>query len=57
MAEGLGLVDGGDAGDSGDHHAGEKLHGGYVAFIEGPGGGGENFEDAKSAAIVAQRRD
>ena len=38
-AEGLSSMDGGDAGDSGYRHAGEKLHGGHIAFVEGSGGG------------------
>src|ERR1700691_2366872 len=47
----------GDAGDGCDHHAGKQLHGGNIALVEGAGRGREHFEDAKSAAIVAQGRD
>src|ERR1700676_343087 len=32
-----GLMQAGDAGDSGDHHAGKQLHGGDVALVEGAG--------------------
>jgi hypothetical protein len=38
-AEGLGSVDGGNAGNGGYHHAREQLHGGYIALVEGSGGG------------------
>ena len=30
-------MDAGDAGDGGDHHAGEQLHGGDVFLVEGAG--------------------
>ena len=50
-------MEAGDAGDGGDHHAGEELHGGYIAFVKGAGGGGEDFEDSQRAAVVAQGRD
>ena len=36
-ADYLGLMQAGDAGDGGYHHAGKQLHGGYVAFVEGAG--------------------
>ena len=49
-------MEGGDAGDGGDHHAGKELHGGDITFAEGAGRGGQHFEDAESAAIVAQGR-
>ena len=47
----------GDAGDSGDHYAGKKLHGGDIALVERAGGRRQHFEDAQRAAVVAQRRD
>src|SRR5215469_13709947 len=37
LADELGAVDTGDAGDGGDHHAGEELHGGYVAVVKRSG--------------------
>ncbi len=54
-AEGFGSVDGRDAGDGGDHHAREQLHGGYVALIKGSGSGRQDFENSQGAAVVAQR--
>ena len=33
-AQGLGAMQGRDAGDGGDHHAGEQLHSSNVAIVE-----------------------
>src|SRR5205085_2773161 len=43
-----------DAGNSCDHHAGEKLHGGHVAMIEGGGRRGEDLEHSKCAPVMPQ---
>ncbi len=51
------MVQPGDAGDGGDHHAGKKLHGGYVAFVEGARRRREHFEHTQSPAVVAEGRD
>src|SRR6266576_2220489 len=56
-AEGLGSVDGGNARNGGYHHAREKLHGGYIALVEGSGGGRKDFENPKRTAVVAQGGD
>src|SRR5437660_10993995 len=53
-AEGLGSVDGGNARNGGYHHAREKLHGGYIALVEGSGGGGRDFEHPKRTGVGAQ---
>jgi|SRR5579859_6113909 len=46
-----------DARDGCNHHAGEKLHGGNVALVEGSGRRRQHFEDAERAAEMAQGRD
>ena len=45
-AQHLGLMQAGDAGDGGDHHTGEKLHGGDIALVEGSGRRGKHLEHA-----------
>ena len=45
-----------ETGQGGHHHARKKLHGRDIALGEGMRGAGENFEDPKSPAEVAQRR-
>src|ERR1700733_1495666 len=49
-------MEAGSAGNGRNHHAGEELHGSYVALIEGAGRGRQHFENAQSAAVVTQRR-
>jgi hypothetical protein len=44
------------AGNCCDHHAGEKLHGCDIAFVEGARGRRKHFEHAEGAAIVAEGR-
>jgi hypothetical protein len=56
-AEGFGSVDGGDAGDGGNHHAREKLHRRNIALVESSWGRRKDFENSQCAAVVAQGGD
>lgn len=56
-AKGLGVMDRRDAGNGGDHHTREQLHGGYIPVIERAWSGRQNLEDAQGAAIVPEGRD
>ncbi len=47
----------GDAGNRGDHHAGEQLHGGDIALVKCSRRRRKNFEDSQGSPVVAQRRD
>jgi hypothetical protein len=48
-------LDAGQAGDGGDHQAGEELHGGYVAVVEGVRSAGQDLEYAEGFAEMAER--